>query len=201
MRQADIFLEGEGDRWLERNRAKLGEYDPVSSEIARNRIKPMHVLEIGCANGWRLEALRDRYGCEVFGVEPSRQGCIEAAGRRIAAIQSSASCLSVNQTFDMVIYGFCLYLTDPDEWLRIAAEGDWVLQAGGYLIIHDFKAHEEDGAFARKYSHLNGLVSYHYDFANLWLGSSRYRQVSRRELEGGDMVTILKKDISMEIKP
>jgi len=40
MRQANIFLESEGDAWLERNRDKLGERDPVDRAITYLSLKP-----------------------------------------------------------------------------------------------------------------------------------------------------------------
>ena len=193
MRQADIMLESEADAWLERNRDKLGARDRVSEVIEEIRLLPTRVLEIGCANGWRLAKLRDKYNCEVFGVEPSRQACIEAAALRVPVAQSSAAVLPVPGIgmFDTIIYGFCLYLTDPADWLRIAAEADCLLKPGGALIIHDF--YGTCSGFARRYEYRDGMRSYHYDFAHLWLGHPLYTMVTRRVYDGDEMVTVLKK--------
>lgn len=195
MKQKYLFLEDEGDRWFERNRdalAKAVETDPVSAAIHKLGIKPARVLEIGCANGWRLAYLREKYGCEIMGVEPSRQACIEAAARRVPVIQCTASSPAVSMPlgFDLVIYGFSLYLTDPSDWLLIAAEGDILLAPGGHLIIHDFAA--SSMPHARHYEHRDGVLSYHFDFADLWLGSPLYALVSRYVADQ-EMVTILKK--------
>lgn len=198
MRQADVFLNSEGDAWLERNRDRLGQSDPVAQVIETAGIRPKRVLEVGCANGWRLAALRDRYGCEIFGVEPSRLACIEAAARRVPAVQCSASNLAVAGPFDMVIYGFCLYLTDPSDWLRIASEGDGVLIPGGHLIIHDF-AHDAQ-PFARRYEHLDALKAYHFDFAKLWLGHPLYRVMLRGVYANDEMITVLRKDPATTIR-
>jgi SAM-dependent methyltransferase len=197
VKQKDIFLESEGDAWLERNRDRLGVHDPVSDVIAESGIRPLRVLEVGCADGWRLERLRDRYGCEIMGVEPSRQACIEAAQRRVPAVQSTASVLAVSPSFDLVIYGFCLYLTEPSDWLRIAAEGDSVLQAGGRLIIHDFV---ETRPFARRYEHHHGVLAYHIDFPKLWLAHPLYSLVSRTIYDNGEMVTVMKKNSASVIE-
>lgn len=202
MKQKYLFLETEGNRWLERNRdamAKLAENgDPVIDAIVTADIKPKRVLEIGCSVGWRLSLLREKYGCEIMGVEPSREACIEAAARRVPAVQSTASSPGVSSQFDLVIYGFCLYLTDPDDWLQIAAEGNCLLSPGGYLIIHDF-ASSPSLPYARRYEHRDGVLSYHIDFAKLWLGSPLYTVVMRT-IDGDGMVTVLKKLPANSIK-
>ncbi len=108
MRQADVFLNSEGDAWFARNRDKLGERDPVWNAVIATGIRPKRVLEVGCSNGWRLAKLRDRFGCEVFGVEPSLQAALEAAERRVPVVQASAASLAVPGPFDLVIYGVCL---------------------------------------------------------------------------------------------
>src|SRR5258708_38226063 len=108
VKQSDIFAESEGDNWLERNRALVGR-DPVSEAIDHLGLKPQRVLEIGCANGWRLAALRGKFDCEVHGVEPSMQGCIEAATRGVPVWRMTAESLAAaEEGFGIVIYGVCL---------------------------------------------------------------------------------------------
>ena len=189
MRQADVFLNSEGDAWLERNRDKLGQHDPVMAALERIPFRPKRVLEIGCADGWRLEKLRTAYGCEVFGAEPGRQAGIEAAARRVPVVQCTAATLAVPGPFDLVIYGFCLYLADPSEWLRIAAEGDAVLVDGGHIVVHDFA---DTGPYAKPYKHHPALLSYHFDFAQLWACHPFYEAVSRDMIDR-EWVTVLKK--------
>ena len=191
MRQADVFLNSEADCWLERNRDKLGERDPVMDVMQGLNFRPRRALEVGCADGWRLEKLRNTYGCEVFGAEPGRQAGIEAAARRVPVVQCTAATLAVPGPFDLVIYGFCLYLADPSEWLRVAADGDSVLVAGGHLVIHDFAAIARP--FARPYEHRDGILSYHFDFAGLWLASPLYHVIGRYIIGDDEMVTVLKK--------
>jgi SAM-dependent methyltransferase len=177
MSQAEIMLASEGDAWYARNRELLGGNDYVSEALEEAHITPASVLEIGCANGWRLEKLRERYDCNVTGVEPSRQAAIEAADRRVPVWNCTASALPVrSRAFDLVVYGFSLYLCDPYDWFRIVMEGDRVLADDGYLIVHDFS--EADEPFARRYEHLEGFLSYHVDFSKLWLANPLYRLVN-----------------------
>ena len=193
MKQKYLFLESEGDRWFERNRdgmVKASDADVVTTAITGLNLNPKRVLEVGCSNGWRLALLRDLLGCEIMGVEPSREAAIDAAARRVPVVQATASSLAVSVPFDLVIYGFCLYLTDPADWLRIAAEGDGVLAPGGHMIVHDFYGHSN--AIARRYEHRDGVLSYHFDFAGLWLAHPLYNLVGRT-VTGDQMVTVMKK--------
>ena len=192
MRQANIFIRGEGDKWLKRNRNKLGKgEDMVDQAIDRAGIKPEKVLEIGCSNGWRLSALRDKYGCKVMGLDPSHAAGEEAKAKDIPVWEATATALPIlSAQFDVVIYGFCLYLVDPADWFTIVKEGDRVLAPGGHLIIHDFAAHTAWGCV---YEHCDGVVSYHVDFAGFWRANPLYRYVTG--IAGGDdeMVTVLQK--------
>lgn len=176
-KQKYLFLEGEGDRWFERNQDKPFE-DPVSHLIASViRKKPRRVLEIGCSDGKRLAKLRDTYDCEIIGVDPSMKAAMKAADLRVPVVQTTASCLPVPGDFDLIIYGFCLYLTDPDDWLLIAAEGDRLLLPGGNIIIHDFGG--DMTLHGVPYKHDTRITSWHYDWAKLWLGHPAYQMVWR----------------------
>jgi SAM-dependent methyltransferase len=199
MRQADIFLESEGNAWFERNRDRLGQFDSVSLIIDDMGLQPSNVLEVGCANGWRLAKLRDKYGCTVFGMDPSRDACREAVARQVAVGQSTADSIPARDGwFDLIIYGFCLYLTDPSDWLKIAAEGDRVLKDGGHIIIHDF---ETFASHARWYEHREGVLSYHVDWSNLWLGHPGYHVARRTFSTQHDTVIVLRKALSLEVRP
>jgi SAM-dependent methyltransferase len=201
MRQADIFLDCEGNNWYARNKDRLGGRDIVSFLIEATSIVPTNVIEVGCANGWRLAKLREKYNCKVLGIEPSEAACIDAIQTlKVPVLQSTADTLpAVDQTFDLIIYGFCLYMTDPDEWFRIAYEADRVLQDGGYIVIHDF---EPFSPYARPYEHRKELLAYHVNFSKLWLGHPLYHLHSRHVGTDEDLgtVTILKKSPASAIK-
>lgn len=202
MIQADIVRNYEADAWLERNRDRLGAVDPVTGMLVKQNIRPERVIEIGCSNGWRLAKLRDRFKCAVYGIEPGRRAAMEAREARISVKRATAESLPMlSNSCDLLIYGFCLYLADPGDWLRIAAEGDRVLQPGGYLVIHDFAP--VDLPFARPYQHRPDLVAYHYDFSRLWRGNPLYVPIDS-VVEGSEAVILLQKEpidsIAVEIK-
>ena len=153
-----------------------------------SKIKPNSVLEIGCSNGWRLKLLEKKYKCMTTGVEPT-----PLTGGNI--LRGTADALPINQlTFDLVIYGWCLYLCDREDLFKIAAEGDRVLQEDGYLVIYDFHFNVPH---RRKYKHKEGLFSFKYDHALLWLANPSY-SLYRRYIHGSGQdqttVTILKKN-------
>lgn len=192
MRQRDIFAAGEGGKWLKRNEAKLtGATDPVIEAINKYRINPKKILEIGCANGWRLKLLKKQFKTTICGgIDP---GCGEALTKGPVFLEfGTAEKLDFpSESFDLLIYGWCLYLTDPEDYFKITIEGDRVLKDGGYLIVYDFHA---DHPYKTPYKHKKGLFSHHYDFSSLWLSHPAYSMYGRT-IQNETCVTILQKDM------
>lgn len=190
MSQTKIFLESEADAWFARNGARLGVVDPVGDTIELLGYKPCSVLEIGCANGWRLKRLKDHYDCQVCGIEPSHDAIVDG-GKDTVIVRGVADSLPfASASFDLVIFGFCLYVCDPAALFRIAAEADRVLSDHGLIVIHDFA--DTASPFARKYRHCDGVLAYHMDYAKLWLAHPWYRRACRRVFDD-DAVTVLQK--------
>lgn len=178
-RQAQIFLSGEGAAWLERNKDKLPpEYDPVQPTI--DAIAPereWQVLEIGCANGWRLRQIHQKHGCQAYGIDPGIG--MPVVDNDINIYPGVADSLNYkSHTFNIVIYGFCLYLCDPEDYFNIAAEGDRVLKPGGYMVIYDFYAPYTP--HANDYKHRDGIKSYKRDFSSLWTWHPNYKEIDLR---------------------
>lgn len=188
MKQAQAFMAGEGRAWLKRNIDKLtGENDPVLEAIDKYGLAPHDVLEVGCANGWRLKILEEKWGCNVFGIDP----CIKTHWPNKLMKGTARKLPCPNSTFDTVIYGWCLYLADPDDYFKIAMEGDRVLADRGLIIVYDFHA---DYPYKTPYKHKEGLFSHHYDFAKLWLSHPAY-SLYGRTIQGETSVTILQKNL------
>jgi ubiquinone/menaquinone biosynthesis C-methylase UbiE len=117
--------------------------DPVIDAIFKLGLHPTSVLEIGCANGWRLSAIHDLFHCECLGIDPS-PSAINSGMESFSSINlkvGRADHLPFG-TYDLVLFGYCLYLCDREDLFRIASEADRVLMDGGYLIVYDFHPDE-----------------------------------------------------------
>lgn len=194
MKQSEIFTQSEGAAWQARNKAKLPPMtDPVMDAINAAGIEPRSALEIGCGDGWRLRNLRTEFACQATGVEPA-----DGLGDGGAIYRGTADRLHDrwSAAFDLVIYGFCLYLVDREDLFRIASEGDRVLKGGGHLVIQDFWPFSP---CSRPYGHHPGVTSYKMNYAKLWLGNPAYEIVYNSFNGNGTDTTsvlILKKDIA-----
>lgn len=185
MKQKNIFLESEGNAWFERNTKlmasrKLPEVDSLLVEILNlpGIEKGIKILEIGCGEGGRLSWLRENCGFDCYGVEPSAQAVEVAKGRGIAAHQGTAEQLPFDdKAFDIIMFGFCLYLCDREDLFRIAYEADRVLKDPGWLLILDFYS---PAPVKRKYHHRPGLYSYKMDYRTLFTWNPSYINFSHK---------------------
>jgi SAM-dependent methyltransferase len=176
-KQKDTFLASEGDAWYARNAAALGSRnwseDPVSRKV-RDLFQGerARVLEIGCGDGSRLAYLQGAQGHAVTGVDPSAKAVECANARGVRATQSTADALDFpDASFDVVIFGFCLYLCDDEDLLRIAQQADRVLANPGWLLILDFDA---AAPTYRPYHHVPGLHSRKMDYKAMFLWHPAY---------------------------
>src|SRR5450631_2869816 len=109
--QKDAFLEGEGDAWYSRNLRHLHESGPdiVLTTLEEMGIEPKSVLEIGCANGYRVAQICERFGAAGFGVEPSGKAVADGRGRfpSLTLEVGTADALPfADGQFDLVVFGF-----------------------------------------------------------------------------------------------
>jgi ubiquinone/menaquinone biosynthesis C-methylase UbiE len=193
-RQETEFLNGEGDQWYARNKDKPGIYRR-NHIIADHISEPSSILEIGCGDGRYLFDLQNLYDCKCTGIDPSDVATTVGRERYhdINFICGTANHQFPPNEFDVVIYGFCLYLCDRDKLSRIAAIGDGVLRDKGHLIIHDF---DPEHPHSVPYRHAEGLLSYKQDYSKLWLANPTYSLVNKTTTEDGAAVWVLKKDIA-----
>lgn len=176
--QKEKFSITEGDAWFRRNRTIIADSTqkkcPVVELVSRIKPRPARVLEIGCSNGWRLNEILAAGVQECVGIDPSKTA-IEDGKRSYPAITlelGTAERLPRHpQGFDLIIFGFCLYLCDPVDHFRIVAEADQALVDGGHLIIYDFDA---PVPYRNAYSHAEGIYSYKMDYSRLFLAHPHY---------------------------
>lgn len=201
-KQSEIVAATEGDNWHARNKDKRRDDDPVLKFILDHpEIRPSNVLEIGCGTGWRLERIRHQFD---LGVDTCR-GCDLShaailAGRlkhpKVGLRVATASNLGYPaDSFDLVIFGFCLYLVDREELFQVVAEADRVLADHGWLVIHDFLAEPHSKA----YGHDPRLATYKMPYHHLFTANPSYQvedEIAWAQSGPGSMegIVLLRKD-------
>lgn len=194
MKQKDAFLTGEGDAWFERNRRYevpdgLPETDRLLAELLRlplpEAAHPVSLLEIGCGEGVRLAWLIEHLRWRCSGVDPSGRAVEAARLRGVDARNGTADALPFEDAeFDIVVFGFCLYVCDRHDLFRIACEADRVLTAPGWLVILDFHS---PWPMRRPYHHHAGLFSHKMDYRAMFTWHpdyTLYSQAVRHHVSG-----------------
>jgi SAM-dependent methyltransferase len=193
-RQETRFRLGEGDAWYERNKDKAETTDPVIEAIL-----PLEgeedIVEIGSGRGMRIATLAGHTTGSCIGIDPSSK----------AIAYSSHTYSPYNVWFyegtalnfpphdcDILIYGFCLYLCDPEDLSGIVAVGDSTLRDKGLLVIQDF---DPDHTHRVAYHHRVGIFSFKMDWSQLWLANPAYTLVNKVTQSDGTAVWVLKKDV------
>jgi len=191
MSQAEVFLAGEGDRYHERNRnAELNA--SVVNAILSIGFRPNAILEIGCGDGRYLHELYQYYGGRCVGVDPSSDAIAEGKLKypEIELICTDAKGITDRSSFDLIVFGFCLYLMDRQDLFYLVYQFDWHLKDGGYLAIHDF---DPEYPQVSTYKHRKGIYSYKMDYPSLWLANPGYRKITKAKTGEGTAITILQK--------
>lgn len=179
--QRDIFLSDEADQWFDRNKTALvpDRPDPVFEAVSYVGIQPRRILEIGCANGWRLNRLHQKFGAECVGIDPSGKAITQGRETFPALdlrVGSADELPGATGEYDLVIFGFCLYLIDPNLHFRCIAEADRVLGDKGFLAIFDFLA---PVPYHNIYSHREGVRSFKHEFSRYFLAHPAYNLIHR----------------------
>lgn len=176
MSQRSSFLAGEGDAWFSRNAPAIenDNQDRLASLLAAIGERPRSVLEIGCSNGSKLARLCAAFGCAGAGIDPAARAIEDGHARYPAlrlAVGTAESLPFSDGEFDLVIFGFCLYLCDRQDLFRIAAEADRCLSDEGMLAITDFMPPTQ---YRNPYCHMNGVYSYKFDYKRMFLWNPAY---------------------------
>jgi len=193
--QKALFLKGEGDQWSARNREALLARDPkndaVLQVIAALQMTPKRVLEVGCADGWRLRGVEAQTGAACSGVEPSAEAV--AAGLKLSAHHDlktgTADVLDfADGAFDMVVYGCCLTYCDRKDLFKVAQEGDRVLADGGFIVVYEFCT---DIPYRNAYAHKPGAYCYKMRYADLFSWNPIYSVVHHQLVSHHNVVADL----------
>jgi ubiquinone/menaquinone biosynthesis C-methylase UbiE len=180
-KQKEIFKNSEADEWFLRNNRSNSDTKVKDCHIIKSlkelEIVPKKILEIGCSNGIRLNNLNNIFGSECFGIDPSDMA-IENGKKQFPNISLKVGLADLlpfeSNSFDLIIFGFCLYVCDRSDLFKIALEADRCLSDKGYLVILDFYP---PFPYKNKYSHVNGVFSYKMNYAKMFLWNPIYNEV------------------------
>jgi len=179
--QKEIFATAEGDQWFLRNQASYqknkNENGLIIQSLQELEITPKKVLEIGCSNGTRLNNFNKVFGAECYGIDPSSKA-IENGSKEYSSINlkvATADALPFeDNSFDLIIFGFCLTWCDRKLLFKIALEADRCLSDNGYLIINDFYP---PFAYKNVYTHTEGVFSYKMDHSQMFSWNPVYSEI------------------------
>ena len=179
MKQKEVFLETEGNNWFLRNKNSTNQYE-VDVRVIERYTNNLHgkVLEIGCSKGNKLaKIVKNMKG---YGIDQSdsaiQEGLKNHPKLKLNIGTADQLCFEDN-FFDIVIFGFCLYLVDRSLLLKCVSEADRVLKNKGFLIITDFDSVLPS---RRPYHHFNGVFSYKMHYEKLFLASPHYSLVEKK---------------------
>lgn len=182
--QSDQFLNGEGDNWYIRNKKlisdKVNFYDiEVIKRAIPDSDSIKNILEIGCGDATKLNALCSYFNAKGTGLDPSAMA-IKSGKDKYNNLDLSIGTASIiphpDDAFDLVYFGFCLYLIDRKDILKAIAEADRVLKKGGFLAILDFdpaKRHK------KPYHHMTGIFTYKNSYSDFFTGGGHYFLVTK----------------------
>jgi SAM-dependent methyltransferase len=183
------FTKNDADLWYWRNKEKFltQDTDPIMKAIRLLPEKPERVLEIGCADGYRLQWIHDEFGSFVGGIEISK----DAVGYGFVNYPDVTFLDALNSAriYDLVIFGFCLYLHDVSDLARILYSTDKQLSPGGHIIIWDYY---HDGHLFRPYQHAEGVTEHHMEFSKMFTWHPWYKVIRDQDAPEGPVITIRK---------
>lgn len=173
MLQRNVFLDGEGDAWFKRNISELSDYSseddflfPLLDQLPIDSGSSTSILEVGCGQGFRLHEISITKSWKAFGIDPSKEAVASATRLGLDVKLGTANYLEYpSRSFDIVVFGFCLYLCDRDDLFQIAQEAHRVLKDSGWLLILDFWS---DAPRQNPYSHNSMIKSYKSDLSSMF---------------------------------
>lgn len=196
MKQAEAFLFGEGDKWYDRNKDAKLNYTIIDTLCCLDP-KPNSILEVGCGNARYLGELHRYFGGRCVGIDASNQAILQGRKDHPSLILKHNMALpgirrewATGQEYDLIVFGFCLYLLDRNDLFMTVAYTDALVKEGGCIAIHDF---DPDRPIVVPYRHKDGVRSFKMDYAALWLANPGYRKVVKITTNNGEAVTIIRK--------
>ena len=186
--QTEIFRRDEGDNWFFRNRNHLSSTGSQDAPIVMlERWRGIggsieSICELGCANGWRLAALREAHHGIARAAGSDISEAAVAEGRRtwpeLELAVGSLDRPNVTGPFDVVIVSFVFHWVARERLASSIAAVDELISANGALILADFLP---DRPCARRYHHRPDveLFTFKQNYAECFLGLGFYEQLEQ----------------------
>tara|TARA_B100001123_G_C14834939_1_gene837703 strand:- start:46 stop:705 length:660 start_codon:yes stop_codon:yes gene_type:complete len=145
MRNLKIIKSTEANNWYKRNLNNCNSqiYDNRIIDLIKiNKLKPKNVLEIGCADGKKLNQYQQSLNSKTcYGIDLASIAIKNGKKKYKKLKLLKLSSLEINKIktkFDLIICGFFLYLLDREEIFNQFNLIYKQLNNNGYLIIEDF---------------------------------------------------------------
>lgn len=188
LNQDTYFFHVEGDAWFKRNKDALAagkktDWPEFLLGMIQHPSDLAKVLELGCANGWRLNALQQKLDvgrARCVGVDASAEA-IEAGKQqfpRLTLLRGVLTDVPLQEEFDLVIVNFVLHWVDRSTLARSVSEIDRLVRDDGLLILGDFLP---DAPQLRPYHHAKDQAIYTFkqDYAKIFEALGTYRELAR----------------------
>ena len=203
MNQKSIFLESEGDGWYKRNSKVINSKSPEINKLVRYlhpfKSEISSILEIGCADGSKSLFIGEQLDSEVYGIDPSSDSII-SANKKLHDAKKIGNFLKgtadeipfEDNSFDLVHFGFCLYLVDRDLLKSVVNEALRVLRPEtGYLSIFDFDVSKP---YENYYKHRSGVKSFKDDYPKIFCAAANFHLIFKENFDSGEMGMAINED-------
>ena len=185
--QDKVFEQVEGNAWFRRNISALmnkntDDFPSFLVDLLDNKNEITSIIELGCANGWRLAHLKSilKQDLRLVGIDCSSEA-ISDGKKRFSGIELHCGLISevpLKGAFDLVIVNFVLSWVGRDLLIKSITEIDRLTKDGGYLIIGDFLPDHEQ---RRRYHHNleEEIYTYKQDYGKLFEATGIYKEIAR----------------------
>jgi len=165
------FLEKEADNYYKRNMCDKSDisnnilYKTIKENLSLDKKK--NIIEIGCAHASKLIELNKKYpNNKFYGLDPSKLAINNLKKNKIHGHIGTADHIPYDDNFfDIIIYGFSLYLCDDDLLFKISSECFRCLKPAGVIIIEDFITKKP---IYKKYKYLKFIKSRKMNYISMF---------------------------------
>jgi ubiquinone/menaquinone biosynthesis C-methylase UbiE len=144
----------------------------IASTITKKK-KNIRVLEIGCGNAQRLIYLKQKFPLvNFYGIDPSGKA-IKKIIKNVTLKKSTADKIPFKKNFfDIIVYGFCLYLVDDKSLFKVISEAERVSKLDSWIIVYDFYSKEVK---YRQYKHNKKILIRKMDYSKFFSWCPYYK--------------------------